>query len=297
MTWFKVDDSLAFHRKVVAAGNAAMGLWVRAGSWCSQQLTDGHIPTDVVTVLGTPAQADRLVRAGLWTQVADGYQFHQWTENGRNPSRGEVLERRKNEADKKAKARAAKSATPQVNNTSPPGTNTGVPQGVPQGVRSTRPDPTRKEPTTADSAPETPVAHQPQHERIPTGPAATGPNATLAWQAVQTTTTPNTPTQIRGQLARTAANLLDQGATGPDLTAALLELRAHPEHGPGMLPNYLDQIQQRRHVPSRSATSGRPSSGSKRVDKALKFIEQAEAMERGELASGPLFAIEGGRSA
>lgn len=33
MSWFKVDDHLAFHRKTLAAGNEAMGLWVRAGSW------------------------------------------------------------------------------------------------------------------------------------------------------------------------------------------------------------------------------------------------------------------------
>lgn len=31
MPWFKVDDTLALHGKVVAAGNPAMGLWVRAG--------------------------------------------------------------------------------------------------------------------------------------------------------------------------------------------------------------------------------------------------------------------------
>jgi len=43
MPWFKVDDTLAFHAKVVAAGNAAMGLWVRAGAHSMQQLTDGFI--------------------------------------------------------------------------------------------------------------------------------------------------------------------------------------------------------------------------------------------------------------
>ena len=31
--WFKVDDNLALHPKVLGAGNAAMGMWVRAGSW------------------------------------------------------------------------------------------------------------------------------------------------------------------------------------------------------------------------------------------------------------------------
>jgi len=106
MTWFKVDDTLAFHRKVVRAGNAAMGLWVRAGAHCSQQLTDGYVPTEIVAVLGTPAQAARLVKAGLWTEVDGGYQFHDW--EAINPTRSDVEDRRRADAERKATARAAK---------------------------------------------------------------------------------------------------------------------------------------------------------------------------------------------
>lgn len=93
MTWFKVDDNLAFHPKVLTAGNTAMGLWVRAGAWSSAQLTDGHIPTTMLPVLGAKkTDADRLVTAGLWERTRDGYQFHDWTE--RNPSRNEVRDAR-----------------------------------------------------------------------------------------------------------------------------------------------------------------------------------------------------------
>lgn len=88
MTWFKVDDGLAFHPKAVAAGNAAMGLWVRAGSWSAQQLTDGHVPSHMVRVLGNLSQAKQLVAAGLWEQVDGGYRFWQWIE--RNPDREQV---------------------------------------------------------------------------------------------------------------------------------------------------------------------------------------------------------------
>jgi hypothetical protein len=141
MPWFNVDDGFAFHRKTVRAGNAALGLWVRAGSWCAQQLTDGHVPAEMVEVLGTQAQANRLVSAGLWFQVEDGYQFHEWTDSGRNPSRSEVLLRRKKEAEKKARAREANSGKAQVEAGCPPGTASGVPGGVPEGVRSTTPLP------------------------------------------------------------------------------------------------------------------------------------------------------------
>ncbi|MGH3382670.1 MAG: hypothetical protein ACRDP6_48875 [Actinoallomurus sp.] len=90
MTWFKVDDNLAFHRKTVVAGNAAMGLWVRAGSWCAQQLTDGIVPNDMIASLGNTAQAKRLVAAGLWERVEGGYRFWQWNEAGRQPTREQV---------------------------------------------------------------------------------------------------------------------------------------------------------------------------------------------------------------
>jgi hypothetical protein len=107
MPWFKVDDNLAFHAKSVAAGNPAMGLWVRAGSWCSQQLTDGFVPDHIALSLGTKAQAARLVDVVLWHRVAGGFRFHEWDEEGRQPSRAEVEKRRKDDRDRKAAARAA----------------------------------------------------------------------------------------------------------------------------------------------------------------------------------------------
>lgn len=79
MPWFKVDDKLAFHPKVLAAGNTAIGLWIRAGAWAADQLTDGHIPAQMIPVLGgKPADARRLVDAGLWDRTPNGYQFHDW---------------------------------------------------------------------------------------------------------------------------------------------------------------------------------------------------------------------------
>ena len=56
MAWFKVDDTFAMHEKVLAAGNSAIGLWVRSGAWSMQQLTDGFVPDHVVRALGTPKE-------------------------------------------------------------------------------------------------------------------------------------------------------------------------------------------------------------------------------------------------
>lgn len=79
MPWFKVDDRLAHHPKVMAAGNAAMGLWLRAGSWAAANLTDGFIPMAAVGTLGGRRRdAEGLVKAGLWTVEPEGYRFRDW---------------------------------------------------------------------------------------------------------------------------------------------------------------------------------------------------------------------------
>jgi hypothetical protein len=79
---------------VLRAGNEACGVWVRAGSWSSQQLTDGFVPEDIAGTIGKPATLRRLVAAGLWLPADGGFHFHEW--QVRNPSRAQV------EADREA---------------------------------------------------------------------------------------------------------------------------------------------------------------------------------------------------
>ena len=110
MSWFKVDDKLHSHPKRHRAGLRAMGLWVVAGSWAGDQLTDGFIPADMLTALGgKPADAKALVDAGLWERVESGWCFHDW--EGRNPTREDVeAERaawRKRQQEARERARAA----------------------------------------------------------------------------------------------------------------------------------------------------------------------------------------------
>ena len=107
MPWFKVDDTLATHAKVVRAGNAAMGLWVRAGSWSASQLTDGFVPSDMIAVLGgRPSDARKLVEVGLWVGADGGYRFHQWQD--RQPSREETERKREEWRERQRKARSKK---------------------------------------------------------------------------------------------------------------------------------------------------------------------------------------------
>jgi hypothetical protein len=92
MAWGRVDDSLAFHPKVMLAGNEAMGLWVRALSYSCQQLTDGYITDQMVTVMGGQMGSQALVECGLWHEVEGGYQFNDWADY--QPSRESVLAER-----------------------------------------------------------------------------------------------------------------------------------------------------------------------------------------------------------
>lgn len=108
MTWFKVDDDIAFHPKVLQAGDEAMGLWLRAGGWSAQQLTDGFVPDSILTAFGAkPRQVKALVAAGLWTKTAGGYQFHEWHE--RQPTRSEVRATRESNAERQKRYRDRRS--------------------------------------------------------------------------------------------------------------------------------------------------------------------------------------------
>lgn len=81
-----------------------MGVWVLAGSWSSQQLTDGFVPDWFVS--GLPqgrAHAQRLVEAGLWHPAVGGYCFHDWEQA--NPSRDDVLRARELAAERAARYR------------------------------------------------------------------------------------------------------------------------------------------------------------------------------------------------
>jgi hypothetical protein len=114
MAWFKVDDKLADHRKVRRLGTdklAAMGLWTLCGSWAADELSDGFVPEEIARRFDPGLEcAGRLVEVGLWDPAEQdgetGFQFHEWTDH--QPSKDQVLERRRADADRRARWRDAK---------------------------------------------------------------------------------------------------------------------------------------------------------------------------------------------
>lgn len=102
-----------------------MGLWVLAGSWAADQLTDGFVPRSQVFAWSEEALAlaERLVTVGLWEATVhlgeDGWLFHDWIDF--QPTKKDVLERREAEREKKRRQRGS----------CPPGTTPGSPPGSP----------------------------------------------------------------------------------------------------------------------------------------------------------------------
>lgn len=267
MPWFNVDDGFAFHRKAVRAGNAAIGLWTRAGSWCAQQLTDGFVPEDMVEVLGTANQARRLVAAGLWIAVDNGYQFHQFNEVGRNPSRESVLKKRDQDAEKKRLMRerkAGKYGSSQVDKPRPKGTSEGVPEGVPEGVGSI-------------PSPPLPITTSPNGDVGATSAPATA-QTILAEYLERCPKRP--PKDVIGQVAKRVKAMLEEGIDPDDIRrgiAAWMEKALHP----ATLPSVVNEVMNRIAPTARPDT--RPSTTDARVaavqalksDQHLRLIEGA----------------------
>ena len=100
MVWFKVDDSMPFNTKTLMCSLEAIGLWVLAGAWASQQLTNGQVPKQVLPVLrANESVAAELVQAGLWIEDKENakYYFHDWEKY--NPTSEEVLDLRAKRAE------------------------------------------------------------------------------------------------------------------------------------------------------------------------------------------------------
>src|SRR5262245_12695742 len=121
--WARLDDAILDNPKIIAAGPLGFALHVAAITWCARNLTDGFIPKPKVgTLLGLPSLqvsettkvrvlhtltaddlASDLVRLNLWHDRGDQYEVHDYLVY--NPSRDQVLARRKKTAARGKKFR------------------------------------------------------------------------------------------------------------------------------------------------------------------------------------------------
>lgn len=104
MSWVRYDDSIAFHHKVIEAGNEAVGAWVRMTAWSSAQLTDGRVPQRIALLIaGTEDVLADLLRVALLDADGDDYRIHDYHDH--NPRAADVKEKRRQEAERKAAGR------------------------------------------------------------------------------------------------------------------------------------------------------------------------------------------------
>lgn len=139
MTWFKVDDGFWSHPKTATLSDAAVTLWVRAGAYSCQHLTDGVIKRPVLRLVGESDAATELVEAGLWITRPDGWRFHDWDEYQET---SETVKKRRDDArERQRKAREAREEKRAMSQGM-----SRVTDSVTHAVSSlppTRPDPTR----------------------------------------------------------------------------------------------------------------------------------------------------------
>lgn len=277
MAWFQVDDQLSFHPKVIQAGNAAMGMWVRAGAWSQAHLTEGHIPAEQAKALGGLALAKKLVAAGLWDTDDErgGFQFHQW--DARQMSAEEIKERRNKRsasgkkggaasaAARRAKAEARKRAEDEARREASASANvqanasTDSKQMLKQNP-TPAPVPTQKNSTYVPEAAHESDARSddlPPPDERPTGPPVRPDAAKLVRDHIRR----DLPATVLTSLRLSVGEMIVGGTATDVLAEALTRWNSRSGVGPGILPSLVvDVLKERdggvtRNSPSRNPTS------------------------------------------
>lgn len=169
MPWIKIDDQMAFHRKVLTAGNEAVGAWVRAMSWSAKEGTDGIIPKETAFALAPKRIWDRLCTATLVHKVDPGYEIHDYLDY--NLSAEEIASKRRQVNEARAEAgRKGAAARWQKD-----GNRHGKPDGKPIAP-ATKPDGQTMAKTMATECPQIPDPRSQIPEKIPPTPVAEPPS-------------------------------------------------------------------------------------------------------------------------
>lgn len=282
--WFKVDDGFHSSRKLLSIPKrhrlAAAGLWVIAGSWCGQQLTNGRVPDYMLKEWGaTPATVQALLDSGLWEAEPDANVFYKWHEY--QPSKRDVDAERAASRERMRDLRAKrKGVKPQES-----GEKTDMfAQTRANSSESVRnPDPTRPDPTINTSAkalgdyaaePETlfdePAPKTPEPEIIREDAGA------IIGQWIESQAQ-RPPSRVIGQLSKEIKNLLDEGHAYEEVLAATQAWSRKSLH-PSTLASVLHETRN-----PRTMTTG----AEQRMQVGMSLIERVAAKGKGGLDFDP----------
>lgn len=254
MAWFKVDDSIPFHPKIIAAGNLAIGLWLRAGGWCAQQMTEGFVPTGMLAPLGgTPSTARKLVGAGLWDVAEGGWRFHDW--HTYQPTRAEVESRRKQRAEAgakggKASGESRRESKPEANASTDGEANASgraspsVRTCAKQKRTPSRSLTQRDFSTYVESG--SYVSERAESDETPQRSQV----GIDGWKLIRDLVSAEHPQAVRSGLAIEAATLVSAGTPEADIRDALSLWLAKPQLGPRALPSLVSEVIRNRSSPT-----------------------------------------------
>lgn len=99
MSWFKLDDRFFDNPKIAAISDAAKIAYLKGGTYCARELTDGLIPIFKGKEYAGSNKVMKELVPGLWEVTAEGYLVHDYLKY--NPTRARILAER--EAAKRRK--------------------------------------------------------------------------------------------------------------------------------------------------------------------------------------------------
>lgn len=152
MSWVKLDDRFDDHYKVKRVWQGcpeALGLHTMALTYCCRHASDGlvdyfYVSEKVPNGNKRKRLTNALVDAGLWDTDEKGWRIHDFLDF--NPSRAEIEEKRRQDAERKAHGRDTQSAKrPRGVRAESAGNPNGV-RDVSSGPVPTHPDPQRNNP-------------------------------------------------------------------------------------------------------------------------------------------------------
>lgn len=154
MAWFKVDDGFYTSQKVMRIPREirpqALGVWLMAGTWSADKMTDGVVPAHILNEFGCNTEIfDAMIKSGLWKLHPDVNPgddvvivFHDWCEY--QPTREQMLAKREETHAKKvaagrkgADARWHKNSKAIAENSKAIASDSPVPEPVPEPIKNT----------------------------------------------------------------------------------------------------------------------------------------------------------------
>lgn len=266
MPWFYVDDAFADSKPVMRLDarlrNEAVGLWTRCGAWSAKEETDGRVPIDVVRGFGGNKRLIEALanQAELWHPVEYDRKwgktreilFQNWEKWQKTHAENEA--KRKADAERQARHRKGQKGKNYVKGVTlssadeiPSQRDTEQPDGDDSKFVSRResqtpyPDPTHIT-TYVDHGSSLNVGSEERGLSAPVSVSASRLVATLIPDKI--------PAAVRTALRLKASELMNRDhVTADDMADALRKWLTKPDAGPGLLPNFVSDVQRARAAP------------------------------------------------